>query len=176
MVEVVVVEVQLTKESDFFQRILFGTTASINDQIGIGQDYKVIKKIYSINILYFNFGEGDDNAYHGYIDFHGMTKEGSVLRFNTENERKYMRNSMVTPPEKVFPEYFLLRINQFNEVAKTPIEEWMAYLKDGVISENTSTPGLQEARSKLSVMKMTKDEFKAYRAYMGLKSKNKKRL
>ena len=87
------------------------------------------------------------------MDFHGMTKESSVLRFNTENERKYMRNSMVTPSNKVFPEYFLLRIHQFNEIAKTPIEEWMAYLKDGVISEDTSTPGLQEARSKLSVLK-----------------------
>ena len=43
--EIIIVEVQLTKERDFFQRIIFGTVTSINDQIGIGQDYHVIKKI-----------------------------------------------------------------------------------------------------------------------------------
>ena len=34
--------------------------------------------------------------------------------------------------------FFLLRVNQFNEVAKTPIEEWMKYLKDGAIKEGTT--------------------------------------
>lgn len=166
--EFIIVEVQLTKETDFFQRILFGTATAINDQIGIGLDYAVIKKVYSINILYFDFGTGDDYAYHGSMEFRGMTKEGSILSFNTENEQKYIQKSTirVTPPEDVFPEYFLLRVNQFNEVAKTPIEEWMAYLKDGIISDDTKDPGLQEARRKLNVMKMTTEEYKAYRDYM----------
>ena len=76
--EYIIVEVQLTKESDFFQRILFGTAKNIIDQISIGRDYSVIKKIYSINILYFDFGSGDDYAYHGLMTFHGMTKKDSV--------------------------------------------------------------------------------------------------
>ena len=86
--EYIIVEVQLTKERDFFQRILFGTATAITDQIGIGQDYSVIKKIYSINILYFDFGCGDDYAYHGITTFRGMTKEDSVLQLSTENERR----------------------------------------------------------------------------------------
>ena len=166
--ETIIVEVQLTKETDFFNRILFGTTTAINDQISIGQDYSVIKKVYSINILYFDFGKGDDYAYHGYMEFHGMTKEGSVLSFNSENEQKYATKTFnrVLPPEEVFPEYFLLRVNQFNEVAKTPIEEWMAYLKDGIIKDDTKDPGLQEAREKLAFMRMTDQERREYRDYM----------
>ena len=122
--EYIIVEVQLTKEYDFFQRILFGSATSITDQIGIGQDYCVIKKVYSINILYFEFGCGDDYAYHGVTTFRGMTKKDSVLRYKTPSEEKYISKSTgrMTMPEEVFPEYFLLLVNHFNEVAKTPIE------------------------------------------------------
>jgi predicted transposase/invertase (TIGR01784 family) len=72
----------------------------------------------------------------------------------------------MTSPDEVFPEYFLLIVDRFNEVAKTPIEEWMAYLKDGAIRDDTTTPGLQEARRKLEYMSMTEEERQAYREYM----------
>jgi len=166
--EIIIVEVQLTKERDFFQRIIFGTTTAINDQIGIGQDYHVIKKVYSINILYFNFGSGNDYAFHGITTFHGMTNKDAELKLNTRSEREYMDSERrrMTAPEEVFPEYFLLIVDRFNEVARTPIEEWMVYLKDGAIRDDTTTPGLQEARRKLEYMKMTDEERRAYREYM----------
>ena len=166
--EMIIVEVQLTKERDFFQRILFGTTTAINDQIGIGQDYHVIKKVYSINILYFNFGSGDDYAFHGVTTFRGMTNKDAELKLTTRSERVFMDSERrrMTSPEEVFPEYFLLIIDRFNEVATTPIEEWMAYLKDGAIRDDTTTPGLQEARRKLEYMSMTEEQRRAYREYM----------
>ena len=166
--EIIIVEVQLTKERDFFKRILFGSFTAINDQIGSGQDYEVIKKVYSVNILYFNFGSGDDYAFHGVTTFRGMTNENAVLEFNNTNERKYMDSERrrITSPDEVFPEYFLLIVDRFNEVARTPIEEWMAYLKDGAIREDTTTPGLQEARRKLEYMSMTDEERREYRDYM----------
>ena len=97
-----------------------------------------------------------------------MTNENAVLEFNNKNERKYMDSERrrITSPDEVFPEYFLLMVNRFNEVARTPIEEWMAYLKDGAIREDTTTPGLQEARSKLEYMSMTDEERREYRDYM----------
>ena len=166
--EIIIVEVQLTKERDFFKRILFGSFTAINDQIGSGQDYEVIKKVYSVNILYFNFGSGDDYAFHGVTTFRGMTNENAVLEFNNMNERKYMDSERrrITSPDEVFPEYFLLIVDRFNEVARTPIEEWMAYLKDGAIREDTTTPGLQKARHKLEYMSMSDEERREYRDYM----------
>ena len=166
--EYIIVEVQLTKERDFFQRIIFGTATAINNQIGIGQDYHVIKKVYSINILYFNFGSGDDYAFHGMMSFRGMTNKDAELKLNTKSEREYMDSERrrMTSPGEVFPEYFLLIVDRFDEVAKTPIEEWMAYLKDGAIRDDTTTPGLQEARRKLEFMSMTDEERQAYREYM----------
>jgi predicted transposase/invertase (TIGR01784 family) len=166
--EIIIVEVQLTKERDFFKRILFGTATAINEQIGIRQHYEVIKKVYSINILYFNFGKGDDYAFHGETVFRGMTNKEAILQFNTRNEREYMdkEHRRMIMPEEVFPEFFLLIVDRFNDVAKTPIEEWMAYLKDGAIRDDTTAPGLQEARRKLAFMSMTEKERREYREYM----------
>ena len=42
----------------------------------------------------------------------------------------------------------------------------MEYLKDGVIKEDTTVPGLQEAREKLNYMRMTDAERMAYEDYM----------
>ena len=164
--EIVLVEVQLAHEKHFLQRILFGTSKAIVEQLEIGQDYEDIKKVYSINVLYFDLGDGEDYVYHGTTTFRGMTIPDSVLKFNRRESEIVSAGASVVSPKEAFPEYYLLRVNQFNEVAKTPIEEWMAYLKKGFIRPDTDTPGLQEARQKLSYMKMTKSERDAYVNYM----------
>ena len=68
----------------------------------------------------------------------------------------------IKTPEEIFPEYFIIRVNEFNKVAKTPLEEWIDYLKSGHIKDDTTAPGLQETRQKLQYMKMDKAERKAY--------------
>ena len=165
--EIIIVEVQLAREAHFMQRILFGTSKAVTEQLEIGQDYENIRKVYSVNVLYFDLGSGEDYVYHGVTQFRGMTKPDSFLEFNPREER-FVRDAAprIVAPEEVFPEYFLLRVNQFNEVAKTPIEEWMAYLKSGVIRDDTRTPGLQQAREKLSYMSMSPEDRKAYEDYM----------
>ena len=69
-------------------------------------------------------------------------------------------------PEAIFPEYYIIRVNEFNRVAKTPLEEWISYLKDGEIRPNTTTPGLAEAREKLQYLKMSKQERQDYDRHM----------
>ena len=39
-----------------------------------------------------------------------------------------------------------------NQEATTPLEEWLDYLKDGNIRDNTTTPGLAEAKERLRYM------------------------
>ena len=69
-------------------------------------------------------------------------------------------------PSEVFPEYILIRVNDFNAVAKTPLEEWVNYLKNGVIDEHTTAPGLREARKKLQYYAIPEKEQAAYRAHL----------
>ena len=164
--EIVLVEVQLARESHFMQRILFGTSEAIVEQLQVGQDYDNIKKVYSINVLYFDLGAGEDYVYHGTTTFRGLTHPDSILKFNRRESELVTPGASVVSPNEIYPEYFLLRVNQFNEVAKTPIEEWMEYLKKGIIRPDTDAPGLQEARQKLDYMKMTQDERRAYKKFM----------
>jgi len=165
--EIVIVEVQLGRERHFMQRILFGVSKAVTEQLQVRKDYDNIRKVYSISVLYFDLGSGDDYVYHGKTTFRGMNNPDSVLQF-TPREEAIVRDDDKRPmsPDAVYPEYFLLRVNQFNAVAKTPIEEWFEYLKDGIIKPDTVTPGLQEAREKLDYMKMTPQERHAYEDYM----------
>ena len=159
--EIIIVEVQLTRQLYYLQRMLYGVSKAITEHIEIGEKYDKVKKVYSINILYFDLGQGDDYLYHGKTVFKGV-HTGDLLKVNTrEQDEIKMR-----VPEDVFPEYFIIRINNFNDVATTPIEEWIDYLKNGRIKEDTATPGLQEARKKLQYISMNEKERHAYDAHM----------
>ena len=142
--EIIIVEVQLTRELYYLQRILYGVSKAITEHINLGDKYDQVKKVYSISILYFDLGQGADYLYHGYTQFVGVHTHDN-LKISTR-DRKIIE---MQAPEKIFPEYYLIRVNQFNEVAKTPLEEWIDYLKNGHIKDNTTAPGLQEAKQKL---------------------------
>ena len=69
-------------------------------------------------------------------------------------------------PTDIFPEYYIVRVNEFNDVARTPLEEWLDYLKNNRIKDDTSTPGLKEARQRLLYLTMSDADRKAYLAHM----------
>lgn len=60
----------------------------------------------------------------------------------------------------------LIRVNQFNDVAATPLEEWMAYLMDEKIRPDTNAPGLEEACEKLKYCFMNAKEHNAYDTHL----------
>ena len=155
--EMVIIEVQNTRELYYLERILYGVAKAITEHISLGESYQNVKKVYSISILYFDIGKGTDYLYHGQNRFEGVHTNDSLQI--TKKERDVIVNR---PPEKIFPEYILIRVNEFNKVAVTPLEEWMQYLKEGVIRPDTQAPGLGEAREKLLYYSMSRQERAAY--------------
>ena len=155
--EIILVEIQQTRELYYLERVLYGVAKTITEHISLGEKYDKVKKVYSISILYFDLGQGADYLYHGQTSLVGVhTKD--TLRINAR-DRGILS---IKTPEEIFPEYFIIRVNEFNKIAKTPLEEWMDYLKSGHIKENTTAPGLQEARKKLGLRP-------SYRQYYGPK-------
>lgn len=154
---IIIVEVQLTRQLHYLQRILFGTCKAITEHMTLGDKYDKVKKVYSISLLYCEFGEGDDYVYHGSTNFKGL-HTGTDLIIRTKED------GVIIPhlPREVFPEYYLLRVNAYDKIPDTPLEEWMTYLKTGVVKEDTRVPGLQRVREKLRVLSMTKAEREAY--------------
>lgn len=159
--EIIIVEVQLTRQLYYLQRMLYGVSKAITEHIDIGNKYDQVKKVYSINILYFDLGKGSDYLYHGKTTFTGV-HTGDQLQVNTR-EKDELRMKV---PENVFPEYYIIRVNEFNDVATTPIEEWLDYLKNNHIKDDTTTPGLREAKERLLYLTMNDRERQAYIAHM----------
>lgn len=155
--EIIIVEVQNTREIYYLERILFGVAKAITEHIELGQLYSEVKNVYSISILYFDIGRGTDYLYHGQNSFVGV-HTGDLLEVSTKEKDAIVRKL----PAEIFPEYFLIRVNEFNKVAVTPLEEWIEYLKTGVIHPDTKAPGLEEARRKLVYYNMNKAEQLAY--------------
>jgi len=160
--EIILVEIQLEYQTDFLERILFGVSKTITEHISLGERYANVKKVYSINILYFNLGQGKDYVYHGTNTFKGLNT-GDTLSFTKREKQGYTKKKRAN----IFPEYYILRVNQYEkEKAENYLEEWMMYLKRGYISPDTTAPGLQKAREKLRVLSMSDKERKRYEWYI----------
>ena len=155
--EIIIIEIQNTRELYYLERILYGVAKAITEHIYLGEAYYKVKKIYSISILYFDIGIGEDYLYHGQNQFIGVHSKDRLLVNTKEREAIVSRL-----PSEIFPEYILIRVNEFNKVAVTPLEEWMDYLKDGRIRPDTTVPGLGEAREKLRYYSMPPAERHAY--------------
>lgn len=159
--ELIIIEIQLSRQVHYLERILFGVGKAISDHITKGDSYKNVKKVYSISILYFDLGEGDDYIYHGQTVFRGV-HTGDIFELS-ERDRNLLN---MRSPKEVFPEYYLIRVNEFDKVATTPLEEWIDYLKNGNVRPDTTTPGLKEANEKLNYMQMSREERLAYEHYL----------
>ena len=155
--EIIIVEIQLTRQLYYLERILYGVSKAITEHIELGDKYDKVKKVYSINILYFDLGKGADYLYHGTTTFRGV-HSGDLLEISSK-DKDVIR---MRRPEDIFPEYFIIRVNEFNSVATTPLEEWLDYLKNNHIKEDTTAPGLQEARKTLQYLQMNTEERQAY--------------
>ena len=155
--EIIIIEVQNTRELYYLERVLYGVAKAITEHISLGNSYEQVKKVYSISILYFDLGLGSDYLYHGQNQFVGVhTKDLLQIR---SKERDAIVSRL---PSEIFPEYILIRVNEFDQVAVTPLDEWMRYLKDGIIAADTSAPGLGEAREKLKYYSMSPEDQRAY--------------
>ena len=155
--EIIIIEIQNTRELYYLERVLYGVAKAITEHIHLGDSYREVQKVYSISILYFDLGVGSDYLYHGQNHFIGV-HTGDQLQIRTKEQ-----NAIITRlPAEIFPEYILIRVNEFDKVAVTPLDEWMRYLKDGIIAADTTAPGLGEAREKLKYYSMTDKERRAY--------------
>ena len=156
--EIFIIEIQQTSETEYLERIVFSTAKTITEHIDSGFNYAEVKKVYSVNIVYFNLGEGSDYLYHGQSILRGVNTGDTLLMTSKDSQGLRMVN-----PKSIFPEYYILRVKKFNdENPITALGEWMRYFKWGYIDPNTKVPGLIEAMERLNVLKLSEDDRKRY--------------
>ncbi len=151
------VEIQNNNETAYFQRMLFGTSKLVTEYINRGDNYDKVRKIYSINIVYFPLGTGSDYIYHGKTEFRGMNNN-ELLELSPFQRQKFNVDAV----SELYPEYYILKVNDFNKVAKSPLEEWIYYLNTGEIPDGATAPGLDGVREHLKLGSMSKEELREY--------------
>ena len=155
--ELFIIEIQNNNEYAYFQRMLFGTSKLVTEYINQGEGYENIRKIYSINIVYFNLGNGTDVMYHGKTEFRGI-HNGELLSLSPFQQQKFSASVV----SDLYPEYYILKVNDFNRWSKVPLEQWIYFLNTGEIPDDANAPGLPEARERLKLDRMSKAELAAY--------------
>jgi predicted transposase/invertase (TIGR01784 family) len=159
--ELIIIEIQSTYEIDYFHRMAYGVSKSISENLKIGQQYSEIKKVISINIVYFDLGQGQDYIYKGKTDFIGL-HQNDRLGLSEKQKTTFLKEDV----SDIFPEYYLLKVNQFNDNAKDTLDEWVYFLKNSEVKDDFKAKGLKEAGEVLDIMRLPKDDEYGYNRYL----------
>ena len=159
--ELIIVEIQNNRELDYFHRMLYGTSKAIAEYMHTSEEYEHVRKVYSINIVYFDLGQGKDYVYHGRTTFRGIHTDDE-LKLSARQRKQFMRENA----GDLYPEYYVLRVDDFDKVATNPLDEWISFLKTGDIPDDVTAAGLPQAREVLRKDKMTREELASYNRHM----------
>ena len=169
--ELTIIEVQNNREQAYFHRMLYGVSKAITEYIGLNNPYEKVRKVYSVNIVYFDLGQGSDYVYHGKTTFKGMHEPHDTLKLSIRQNEKFfgVKEKDINKRKEagaIFPEYYVLRVNDFDKVSKDPLDEWVKFLKTGKIDADATAAGLPEARECLRVDSLSAEDKQAYIRHM----------
>ena len=159
--ELIIIEIQSTYEIDYFHRMAYGVSKSISENLKLGQKYFEIKKVISINIIYFDLGQGQDYIYKGKTDFIGLHRK-DLLSLSEKQKNTFLKENV----SDIFPEFYLLKVNQFNDNAKDTLDEWVYFLKNSEVKDDFKAKGLKEAGEVLDIMRLEKEDEYGYNRYL----------
>jgi predicted transposase/invertase (TIGR01784 family) len=159
--ELIIIEIQSTYEIDYFHRMAYGVSKSISENLSIGQKYSEIKKVISVNIVYFDLGQGRDYIYKGSTVFTGIHQH-DLLGLSPRQKQTFVKKEV----SDIFPEYYLLKVNQFDDNAKDTLDEWIYFLKNSEVKDSFRAKGLQEAGEVLDIMRLPTNDQYGYNRYL----------
>ena len=163
----IIIEIQNQREADYLQRILWGTSKAVVEGLQLGSRYSEVVKVISISILYHTVRvdekENTDFIYYGTTELVGLhTKKPLVLH---ESVAKGDKVSVITSKD-VFPEYYMIYAEKFQDVINDDIDEWVYFFKHGEIRDDFKSSGILLAASRLDYLLMPEDERRAYDRYL----------
>jgi len=167
--EHIIIEVQYSPEQSYFKRLLYGTSKDIVDNIKSGEDYSSVKKVYSVSLIYFDVeANSDDNTdrdyvYHGKVDFTGL-HNGKKVTINPTYLVGY--DSTKKDDINIFPEYFIIPLELFNDAINDDLDEWIYAFKHHEVKEEFKAIGIKELGEKLDFISMEPEQQKRYKKYL----------
>jgi predicted transposase/invertase (TIGR01784 family) len=159
--ELIIIEIQNTYEIDFFHRMNYGVSKATTENLRVGQTYSEIKKVISVNIIYFDLGQGEDYVYKGKTTFQGIHRH-DILTLSEKQKEVFSKENV----SDIFPEFYLIKVNKFNDIAKDTLDEWIYFLKNSEVKDEFRAKGLKEAGEVLDIMRLPPDDTYSYNRYL----------
>jgi len=164
----IMIEIQFTPEIDYFHRMLFGSSKAIAEHLGEGMPYSGVRKVYSINVVYFDLGSGRDYIYYGSTTFRGLHCNDE-LELTEKQKAEFAKLEI----KDIYPEYYILKVDRFKNMVQSKIDEWMYFLKNSEIKPEFKAPGLSEAMDKLNYGRLSLEARRDYDSYVDMCRSNK---
>ena len=166
--ELMIIEMQNNEEADYFLRMLYGVSKAITEHISLGEPYSQVRKVYHINIVYFELGHGKDYVYFGNTEFRGIHFD-DVLQLTDDQQAFFAGENRrnVKEVKDLYPYYYIICVKDFNNIAKNSLDEWIYYLKNNEIPDDFTAPGLNEVRKRLKYDKLSEQEKRDYEHHLG---------
>jgi predicted transposase/invertase (TIGR01784 family) len=157
---IILVELQVDSELDYYHKLLYGVRKSFSEQFKLSETFSKIEKVYSINIFNFKFGEGSDYLYHGKTAYRGVYSNDALV-VNRCLLKKYKAPTVF----KIVPEYYIIRLDQFNNIVQNELDEWIYLFKNIKIESHFNAKGLDLVKQKLKLDQLSATERISYNSY-----------
>ena len=144
--ELILIEVQNERQHDYFHRMNYSQAKLITEHINSGDAYAEVKRVFSVNIVYFELGQGKDYVYIGKTNFKGL-HENDLLELSEKQKQLYSIKSV----SDIYANYYIIKTNNFDNIAKDRLDEWIYFLKNSEIKDEFKAKGLQAAKEKLRI-------------------------
>jgi len=88
--------------------------------------------------------------------------QNDLLALSDKQKTTFLKENV----SDIFPEYYLLKVNQFNDVAKDTLDEWIYFLKNSEVKDSFKAKGLKEANQVLDIMQLEEKDSYGYNRYL----------
>ena len=154
-----IVEIARGYNPNFLHKSCFNTSRSIIDSINTSEDYRKIKKVFHITLIYDTLNDLAGSLYHGKTIFHDIDNDQSLDITLSESSLKSYKIF------NIFPEYFIICIPNFQDKIHSELDEWLYVMKYEKIKQSFKSPLMSRVMDRLNVLKMDEDARMSYYKY-----------
>ncbi|MBL7813885.1 MAG: Rpn family recombination-promoting nuclease/putative transposase [Saprospiraceae bacterium] len=152
-----IVEMQVAEPAGFDKRVLYYTSKDYAGQINSGDDYPLLRPVYFIGVLNFDYFLGED-----YLSSHSIIDEATG-----ENGFKDLKFRFIE----------LKKFNKKTHELKNIIDKWTFFIKNAenleVMPDNVDDEGLKEAYEEAAQHNWSREAYNAY-IYSGIREQDEK--
>jgi hypothetical protein len=82
----------------------------------------------------------------------------------------------IKTPAEIYPQYYILKVKQFDDKAKNKLDEWIYFFKHNSVKDEFTAKGLDKVRKTLLYENLTPEEKDEYNEMLDFRRQNRSQL